>query len=90
MAAAIARHTEQKGKQKQYAMGKTKIIAYAAGAAVLASFIVLFVGLSVFGFQLTSWAEWQGEVVGVVGTIAAVAGAALGLWMASRAERRIT
>jgi len=57
---------------------------------VLASFIVLFVGLSVFGFQLTSWAEWQGEVVGVVGTIAAVAGAALGLWMASRAERRIT
>ena len=64
---------------------KMRMIGYSFGAAVAASLAVLFVGLVVCGFQFT---EWEGRFVGLVGTIAGIAGAAVGLLPASRAEQR--
>lgn len=69
-------------------MSKAKIIGYAFGAGVVASLLVLFVGLGVFGSQWAFWQEWQGRIVGIASTIAGVAGVILGLWIASRSERR--
>jgi hypothetical protein len=69
-------------------MSKLKMIGYTSGAAVTASLTFLLIGLFVFGFQYTEWAEWEGRIVGVAGTIAGVAGAAFGLRMASRVEGR--
>lgn len=65
-----------------------KAIGYASGASVAASLIVLLVGMCVFGFELAKWAEWQGRIAGVVGTLAGVAGAVIGLWLALRTESR--
>lgn len=65
-----------------------RAIGYAFGASVATSFIVLFVGMCAFGSELTAWAEGQGRVVGVIGTTGAVAGAAIGLLSALRAQRR--
>ena len=65
-----------------------KAIAYASGASVAASLGVLLLAMCVFGFRLADWAEWQGRIAGLVGTIAGVAGAAIGLQIALRAERR--
>jgi hypothetical protein len=50
--------------------------------------VVLLVGMLVFGSGLTLWAEWEGRVVGVAGTIAGVAGAVVGLRFAMREEQR--
>ena len=41
-----------------------------------------------FGLQPNDWPEWQNELVGTIGTIAGFAGAAAGLWLAIRSERR--
>ena len=65
-----------------------KAIGYAFGASIATSLIVLPVGMCVFGFQLADWAEWQRRIAGVVCTIAGVAGAAIGLQIALRADRR--
>ena len=65
--------------------GVLKMMGYPFGAAVAASLIVLLIGVCVFGFQFT---EWEGRFVGVVGTIAGIAGAVVGLLLASRAEQR--
>ena len=65
-----------------------KAIGYAFGASVAASLGVLLVGAFVFGFRLAEWAEWEGRIVGLVGTIAGVAGAVVGLKMALRAQKR--
>ena len=65
-----------------------KAIGYAFGASIAASLILVLVGMCVFGFQLAEWAEWQGKIAGVVGTIAGVAGAVISLQIALRAERR--
>ncbi|MBI3912630.1 MAG: hypothetical protein HY327_00320 [Chloroflexi bacterium] len=65
-----------------------KMIGYAFAAAIAASLGVLFLGLGVFGLQFAQWAEWEGRIVGMVGTMAGVAGAVVGLMMALRAERR--
>ena len=40
---------------------------------------VLFVGACVFGFRFAEWTEWEGRWVGIVGTVAGVAGAVVGL-----------
>lgn len=61
--------------------------AYGFGAATASSLIVLFAGLCVFGFNWAFWHEWQGRIVGIAVTAAAIGGAALGLWMASRSQR---
>lgn len=63
-----------------------KAIEYAFVAAVVASLLVLVIAAFVFGFHFALWQEWQGRVVGVVATIAAVAAAALGVRTALRAQ----
>ena len=55
-----------------------KTIGYSAAWALGASFGVLIVGTVAFGFPLDRWTEWQGELVGIVGTLAGVGGALLG------------
>jgi len=65
-----------------------KAIGYAVGAAVAASLVVLLVGMLVFGPDLTQWAEGEGRVMGVAGTIAGVAGAVVGLRFALRQDQR--
>lgn len=69
-------------------MSTWKMIVYPFGAAVAASAGVLLAGACVFGWGLAEWTEWEGRIVGVIGTIAGAAGAAVGLAMALRAERR--
>lgn len=61
-----------------------KAIEYAVGASIAASLGVLLVAACAFGFELAQWSEWQGRLVGIVGTIAGVAGAAVGLRIALR------
>ena len=53
-----------------------KVIGFAFGGAVAASFIVWLVAASAFAFPFT---EPVGRVVGVVGTIAGISGAVVGL-----------
>jgi hypothetical protein len=50
--------------------------------------VVLLVGMLVFGPDLTQWAEEEGRVMGVAGTIAGVAGAVVGLRFAVRQDQR--
>jgi hypothetical protein len=64
-----------------------KLTGWASGVAVIASLSVLLVAACVLGFPLTNWAEWQGRIVGVIGTFGGIAGAVIGLRLALRAER---
>jgi hypothetical protein len=73
--------------QQVQTMTAARVIGYAFGAALVATLTVLLIGLATFGANVNEWAEWQGGIVGVAGTIAGVAAAALGLRRASRAER---
>lgn len=57
-------------------------IEYALVVSLLASFGVLVIGGLLFGFQASRWAEWQGILVGVIGTMAGIAGAVIGCRMA--------
>jgi uncharacterized membrane protein YjfL (UPF0719 family) len=66
----------------------SKAIGYAFAASISASLLLLFIGMCLFGFQLTHWAEWQGRIAGVVATVAGIGGAMIGLQMALRPERR--
>ena len=54
-------------------------IKYAFVGSMIASFGVLAVAGLFFGFQFSQWSEWQGVLVGMIGTIAGVAGALFGL-----------
>ncbi|MHB9030359.1 MAG: hypothetical protein ACYC9O_16460 [Candidatus Latescibacterota bacterium] len=63
-------------------MGILKPIGYSFGTAVVVSFIVLFLGMLVFGMQLNEWTEWQGRIIGAAATIAGIAGAVAGLRLA--------
>lgn len=65
-----------------------KVIGYTAAAAIAASLLVLLAGMFFFGFQLSLWAEWQGRLVGVAGTIAGITGATSGFALAVREARR--
>ena len=60
-------------------------IEYALAVSLVASFSVVGVGGLLFGFQVGQWAEWQGILVGVTGTIAGVIGAAFGVRLALNA-----
>ena len=64
--------------------GVLNVIGYSFGASVAASLSVFLIGACVFGFQLAEWTEWEGRIVGLVGTVAGVAGAVVGLKMALR------
>ena len=57
-------------------------IEYALTVSLLASFGVVGIGALLFGFQASRWAEWQGILVGVSGTIAGITGAVIGCRMA--------
>lgn len=57
-------------------------IEYAFAVSLLASFGTVGVGGLLFGFQPSQWAEWQGILIGVIATIAGVAGAVAGVRMA--------
>jgi membrane associated rhomboid family serine protease len=65
-----------------------KAIGYAAGTSLAASLGVLLLGAVLFGFPFSGWAEWEGGLVGVSGTLAGVVGAALGLRWALRDPRQ--
>jgi hypothetical protein len=71
-----------------FKMSTRKAIGHAFGASVAASLAVLLIGACIFGFQLDRWAKWQGGLIGVIGTIAGIAGAVIGLRIALRTERR--
>ena len=66
-----------------------KVIGYSAGTAIVGSFLVVLIGMVFFGFQLAQWSEWEGVIVGMVGTIAGIGGAVVGLLLALRTERHI-
>jgi hypothetical protein len=65
-----------------------KIAACAFGGAGLASLGVLIVEIAVYGSDVYAWPEADGRLIGVLVTIAGVLGAGLGMFAASRAERR--
>jgi hypothetical protein len=84
--------TQNNKKRKAHVMSKSseilKAIGYAFGASVAASLGVFLVGACVFGFRWTEWAEWEGRIVGLLGTMAGIAGAVVGLKMALRTQKR--
>ena len=61
-----------------------KAIGYAACASITGPLIVLLVAMCLFGFRHAEWAEWQGVIVGLVGTITGIAGAVVGLQIVLR------
>ena len=67
-----------------------RYVGFAFGIAVAASLVVLLAGAIAFGFRVDRWTESQGRLIGVLGTLAGIAGAALGVWLARRAEPRVT
>ena len=68
--------------------GILKVIGYSLGASIAASLSALLIGACVFGFWWAEWAEWEGRFVGLVCTVAGVAGAVVGLKMALRTQPR--
>jgi hypothetical protein len=69
-------------------MNVMRVIGYAFVGSVAASLIVMLGSAFAFGFQLGHWAEWQGRIVGVAGTIAGIAGAVFGLKIGLRTARQ--
>ena len=65
-----------------------KAMACSLGAAVGGSLAALLVGMCLFGFHVVHWTESQGRTIGIIATIAGVAGASLGLLIALRVGRR--
>jgi hypothetical protein len=68
----------------------SKAIGYSAGLSLAASLGVLLLGAVLFGFPFSGWAEWEGRLVGVLGTLAGAVGAGLGLRWALRNRRQTT
>jgi glucose uptake protein GlcU len=64
------------------------MIVYPFGWAVAACSAVQLIGTALFGVGLEQWTEWQSRTVSIAGTIAGVAGAVAGLYVAVRSERR--
>ena len=67
-------------------MNKFKLIGYPFAGALLASINILVLALFVFGFDMSEWAEWEGRIVGIVGTVLAVAAAGVGFSRARKIE----
>jgi hypothetical protein len=70
-------------------MGAFKMIVYPFGLAIASFFIVVLFAMAVLGVQSSDWADWQNELVGTVGTLIAIGGAVVGLWLAIRSEERV-
>jgi hypothetical protein len=65
-------------------MSASKLILATFGAAVAGSLFVLLAGLCLFGFHLSEWPEWQGRMIGLIGTFAGATGAAIALQILCR------
>jgi hypothetical protein len=68
-------------------MGTFKMIVYPFGLAIASLVMVVMFGMALFGVQSADWADWQNDLVSSIGTVAGLAGAVVGLWLAIRAER---
>jgi hypothetical protein len=68
-------------------MGTFKMIAYPFALAIAALCIVAFLGIALFGIDAADWSEQQQELTSTVGTLAGLASAVAGLWLAIRSER---
>ena len=62
--------------------GTLEAIEYAFVCSMIASFGVMTVAGLFFGFHLSQWSEWQGRLVGVIGSVAGIAGALFGVFAA--------
>jgi hypothetical protein len=69
-------------------MGTYKMIVYPFALCIGAIIAVAFVGMAMFGLHSDAWMEWQYKLVNSVGTVAGLACATFGLWLAIRSERR--
>jgi hypothetical protein len=69
-------------------MGTFRMIVYPFGIAIFAICVAMFLGVAAFGPETLHWEEWQNELVGTAGTVAGLAGAVFGLWLAIRAEHQ--
>lgn len=65
-----------------------RMIGVSLGAALAASLLVFLLGVLVLGAQLAEWSEAEGRLFGVVGTLAGLAGAVIGLVLVAHAEER--
>jgi hypothetical protein len=68
-------------------MGTFKMIVYPFGLAITALCIVAFFGMALFGADAADWTQQQQELTSTIGTLAGLAGAVVGLWLAIRSER---
>lgn len=68
-------------------MGTLKMIVYPFGLAITALCIVALFGMALFGADAADWTEQQQELTSTIGTLAGLAGAVTGLWLAIRSER---
>jgi len=71
-------------------VGAFKMIVYPFGFAIGAMFLVSLLSMGLFGVHSADWADWQNEFVISVGTVAGLAGAVIGLWLAIQTERHTT
>ena len=68
-------------------MGTFKMIVYPFGLAIIALCVVAFFGMAMFGADAADWTVQQQELTSTIGTLAGLAGAVAGLWLAIRSER---
>ena len=68
-------------------MGAFKMVLYPLALCTGAVIAVSFLGMAIFGMRPTDWTNWQNELVSSIGTVAGIAGAIVGLWLAIRGER---
>jgi hypothetical protein len=68
-------------------MNDLKAFGYSFGAAVVASLAVLLLGGLMLGFNFAEWNETGGRITGILGTIAGIVGAYVGLRIALKAPQ---
>ncbi|HEY3392623.1 MAG TPA: hypothetical protein VGK58_07940 [Lacipirellulaceae bacterium] len=69
-------------------MRSYKMIVYPFGLAVGSLYMIVLLGMVMFGLNSADWEKWQNELVGTVGAFVGLAGAVVGLWVAIRSEER--
>jgi hypothetical protein len=63
------------------------MILYPFGLTMTAMLIVALLSMAMFGAQSAEWADWQIDVASSAGTVAGLAGAVAGLWLAIHSDR---
>jgi hypothetical protein len=74
--------------RRERTMRTFNMILYPFGLAITAMLVVTLIGMATFGLHSADWLNWQNELISSIGTVAGLAGAVIGLWLAIRAERR--